>query len=104
MEICHSDNHSNLNGHCYQPGCNQLHGILNNGGSDKGVAIFFSLVYFNFPTIISLLVGLEHNDCVAIYNTSSTNYSIKSVKSIAKKNQDSEPFLLRITGEAYNEN
>ena len=51
----------------------------------------------------ALLVGLEHNDCVAIYNTSSMNYTIRSAKSLAKKNKDSEPFLLWITGEAYNE-
>lgn len=51
----------------------------------------------------ALLVGLEHNNCVAIYNTSSTNYSIKNAKSLAQKNKDSEPFLLWITGEAYNE-
>jgi len=52
----------------------------------------------------ALLVGLEHNDCVAIYNTSSTNYSVKSANALNRLNQDSEPFLLWITGEAYNEN
>ena len=51
----------------------------------------------------ALLVGLENNDCVTIYNASSTNYSIKNAENLAKKNQDSEPFLLWITGEAYNE-
>ena len=51
----------------------------------------------------ALLVGLEHNDCVAIYNVSSTSYKIKDKKKIVEANQKSKPFLLWITGEAYEE-
>ena len=41
---------------------------------------------------------------VAIYNVSSTNSTIKDAAELVKLNSDSEPFLLWITGEAYNEN
>lgn len=48
-----------------------------------------------------LLIGLEFNDCVAIYNVSSTDYTIDNADVLKKKNKSSEPFLLWITGEAY---
>lgn len=51
----------------------------------------------------ALLVGLEYNDCVAIYNVSSTSYNIKNVDMIEASNKKSEPFLMWIIGEAYNE-
>ena len=51
----------------------------------------------------ALLVGIEHNDCVAIYNVSTTSYEIDDATEFEKLNKDSEPFLLWITGEAYNE-
>lgn len=51
----------------------------------------------------ALLVGLEYNDCVVIYNVSSTNYEIDSNLAFEQINKTSEPFLLWITGEAYNE-
>ena len=51
----------------------------------------------------ALLIGLEYNDCVAIYNVSSTSYNIKSADALERKNRKSEPFLMWITGEAYNE-
>ena len=52
----------------------------------------------------ALLIGLEYNKCVAIYNVSSTNYEIEDAGKFEQINQTSEPFLLWITGEAYNEN
>ena len=51
----------------------------------------------------ALLIGLEYNHCVAIYNVSSTNYEIENATDIEQINQDSEPFLMWITGEAYND-
>lgn len=50
-----------------------------------------------------LLLGLEHNDCVAIYNVSSTDYYIDNADVLRTLNENSEPFLMWITGEAYNE-
>ena len=49
----------------------------------------------------ALLIGLEYNKCVAIYNVSSTNYEIEDAGKFEQINQTSEPFLLWITGEAY---
>lgn len=51
----------------------------------------------------ALLVGIEHNDCVAIYNVSSSSYEIDDASEFEQLNKDSEPFLLWITGEAYSE-
>lgn len=51
----------------------------------------------------ALLIGLEYNKCVAIYNVSSSNYQIDNASALQQKNADSEPFLLWITGEAYSE-
>ena len=52
----------------------------------------------------ALLVGLEYNNCVTIYNVSSANYEIEDTTVFKRINEGSEPFLLWITGEAYNEN
>ena len=52
----------------------------------------------------ALLVGLEYNNCVTIYNVSSANYEIEDATVFKQINEGSEPFLLWITGEAYNEN
>ncbi len=49
----------------------------------------------------ALLLGLEHNNCVAIYNVSSTDYNIENSERLKEKNANSEPFLMWITGEAY---
>ena len=51
----------------------------------------------------ALLVGLEYNDCVTIYNVSAANYEIEDAVAFEKFNESSEPFLLWITGEAYSE-
>jgi len=51
-----------------------------------------------------LLVGLEYNNCVTIYNVSSANYETEDATVFKDINTNSEPFLLWITGEAYNEN
>jgi len=50
-----------------------------------------------------LLIGLEFNDCVAIYNVSSRDYNIENAKALKDLDKNSEPFLLWITGEAYSE-
>lgn len=50
-----------------------------------------------------LLVGLEYNSCVTIYNISSTDYEVDDAVSFEQINETSEPFLMWITGEAYNE-
>lgn len=52
----------------------------------------------------ALLVGLEYDKCVTIYNVSSATYEVEDAAAFKQINQDSEPFLLWITGEAYNEN
>lgn len=52
----------------------------------------------------ALLVGLEYNNCVTIYNVSLANYEIEDATVFKQINKDSEPFLLWITGDAYNEN
>ena len=51
----------------------------------------------------ALLVGIEHNDCVAIYNVSSSSYEIDDASKFKQLNKTSEPFLLWITGEAYSD-
>ena len=51
----------------------------------------------------ALLVGLEYKNCVTIYNVSSANYEIDDAALFEQINKDSEPFLLWISGEAYNE-
>jgi len=51
----------------------------------------------------ALLVGLEYNKCVTIYNVSSANYEIDDADAFKQINESSEPFLLWITGEAYSE-
>lgn len=51
----------------------------------------------------ALLVGLEYNNCVTIYNVSSATYEIEDAAMFEQINMDSVPFLLWITGEAYNE-
>lgn len=52
----------------------------------------------------ALLVGLEYNNCVTIYNVSSANYEIEDAAVFKQINEGSEPFLIWVTGEAYNEN
>ena len=51
----------------------------------------------------ALLVGLEYNNCVTIYNVSSVNYEIEDASIFEQINNESESFLLWITGEAYSE-
>ena len=69
----------------------------------KNVCFGIALLTSKLLSLGGLLLGLEHNDSVAIYNVSSTNYSIKNSDELVNLNQTSEPFLLWITGEAYNE-
>ena len=70
----------------------------------KNVCFGIALLTSKLLSLGGLLLGLEHNNSVAIYNVSSTNYTIKDAAELVKLNSDSEPFLLWITGEAYNEN
>lgn len=49
----------------------------------------------------ALLVGLEYNNCVTIYNVSSANYDIADKNRIIEANEHSEPFLMWINGEPY---
>ena len=51
----------------------------------------------------ALLVGLEYNQCVAIYNVNPMTYEIDNAAKFKQINKYSEPYLLWITGEAYNE-
>lgn len=51
----------------------------------------------------ALLVGLENNNCVTIYNVSASRYEIEDSVAFQELNKNSEPFLLWITGEAYSE-
>lgn len=51
----------------------------------------------------ALLIGLEYNHCVTIYNVSSTNYEIENATKFSEMNKNSEPFMMWITGEAYSE-
>lgn len=70
----------------------------------KNVCFGIALLTSKLLSLGGLLLGLEHNDSVAIYNVSSSNYSIKDADELVSLNATSEPFLLWITGEAYNEN
>ena len=70
----------------------------------QNVCFGIALLTSKLLSLGGLLIGLEFNNCVAIYNVSSTDYTIKSATALKRLNQDSEPFLLWITGEAYNEN
>lgn len=70
----------------------------------KNVCFGIALLTSKLLSLGGLLLGLEYNGSVAIYNVSSTNYTIKDADELVKLSKDSEPFLLWITGEAYNEN
>lgn len=69
----------------------------------ENVCFGIALLTSKLLSLGGLLIGLEFNDCVAIYNVSSRDYNIKSSKTLRDLNKDSEPFLLWITGEAYSE-
>lgn len=69
----------------------------------ENVCFGIALLTSKLLSLGGLLIGLEFNDCVAIYNVSSRDYNIKSSKVLRELNKDSEPFLLWITGEAYSE-
>lgn len=69
----------------------------------ENVCFGIALLTSKLLSLGGLLIGLEFNDCVAIYNVSSRDYYIESAKALKDLNKDSEPFLLWITGEAYSE-
>ncbi len=70
----------------------------------ENVCFGIALLTSKLLSLGGLLIGLEYNNCVAIYNVSSRDYSIESADALKKMNKASEPFLLWITGEAYSEN
>lgn len=69
----------------------------------ENVCFGIALLTSKLLSLGGLLVGLEFNNCVAIYNVSSTDYTIKDAVALKELNKNSEPFLLWITGEAYSE-
>lgn len=69
----------------------------------ENVCFGIALLTSKLLSLGGLLIGLEFNDCVAIYNVSSRDYNIKSAEALKSLNKDSEPFLLWITGDAYSE-
>lgn len=69
----------------------------------ENVCFGIALLTSKLLSLGGLLLGLEHNDCVAIYNVSSTDYNIEDANALRSLNKDSEPFLMWITGEAYSE-
>ena len=70
----------------------------------ENVCFGIALLTSKLLSLGGLLIGLEFNDCVAIYNVSSRDYTIEDANALKELNKSSEPFLLWITGEAYNEN
>lgn len=69
----------------------------------ENVCFGIALLTSKLLSLGGLLIGLEFNDYVAIYNVSSRDYNIESAKVLKDLNKDSKPFLLWITGEAYSE-
>lgn len=69
----------------------------------ENVCFGIALLTSKLLSLGGLLIGLEFNDCVAIYNVSSRDYNIESAKDLKDLDEYSEPFLLWITGEAYSE-
>lgn len=70
----------------------------------ENVCFGIALLTSKLLSLGGLLVGLEFNNCIAIYNVSSTDYIIKNATILKELNKTSEPFLLWITGEAYSKN
>lgn len=69
----------------------------------ENVCFGIALLTSKLLSLGGLLIGLEFNDCVAIYNVSSTDYTIQNANALKALNTTSEPFLFWITGEAYSE-
>ncbi len=69
----------------------------------ENVCFGIALLTSKLLSLGGLLIGLEFNDCVAIYNVSSRDYKIRSSKVLKDLNKLSEPFLLWVTGMAYSE-
>ena len=69
----------------------------------ENVCFGIALLTSKLLSLGGLLIGLEFNNCIAIYNVSSTDYTIKNAAALKDLNKNSEPFLLWITGEAYAE-
>ena len=69
----------------------------------ENVCFGIALLTSKLLSLGGLLIGLEFNDCVAIYNVSSRDYIIKNAEELKDLSIESEPFLLWITGCAYSE-
>ena len=69
----------------------------------ENVCFGVALLTSKLLSLGALLVGLENNNCVTIYNVSASSYEIGDPVAFEKLNESSEPFLLWITGEAYSE-
>lgn len=69
----------------------------------QNVCFGLALLTSKLLSLGALLLGLEYNDCVAIYNVSSRSYTIKDINKLKECNSASEPFLMWVTGDAYNE-
>lgn len=61
----------------------------------------FALMTNKLLALGVLLVGLEHNDEIQVYNVNSSKYDIIDKKKIVELNEHSEPFLMWINGEPY---
>lgn len=61
----------------------------------------FALMTSKLLALGVLLVGLEHNDEIQVYNVNSSKYDIIDKKKIVELNEYSEPFLMWINGEPY---
>jgi hypothetical protein len=63
----------------------------------------FALLTSKLLSLGVLLVSLENEDDIVIYNVSSTDYIIKDPDKISGLNTNSVPFLMWINGDAYKE-
>lgn len=63
----------------------------------------FALLTSKLLSLGVLLVSLENEDDIVIYNVSSTDYIIENPDEILDLNIKSEPFLMWINGDAYKE-
>ena len=61
----------------------------------------FALLSSKLLALGVLLVGLEHNDEIQVYNMNSSKYDIVDKKKIIEANTYSELFLMWINGEPY---
>ena len=68
---------------------------------DGHICFGFALLSSKLLALGVLLVGLEHDDEIQVYNMNSSKYDIEDKKKIIEENKYSEPFLMWINGEPY---